>query len=100
MCDRPRPADTGKVSHYTVLSLGEYIVMTVVPLILLLVWAIAMYRADRYPEWRRGTPQQSAEAPAIGPGGVGLGRPVAGPLQVPVEPVTGTESRPGEPGAR
>jgi hypothetical protein len=70
----------GKVSHE--LSLGEYIAMTIVPLIFLAVWGIAMYRADRYPEWRR--PGQGP--PQIPGADVRAGRSLPGSLQVPVEP--------------
>ena len=101
MYDRARAADTGKVSHeYATLSLGEYIAMTIIPLICLAVWGIAVARADRYPEWRGSTPEQIAGPPPIGPGGAGPGRSVPGPLQVPVEPVSRTDDQPGRPERR
>jgi hypothetical protein len=80
--------------HFASLSIGGYIVLTVVPLILLAVWGIAMYRADRYPEWRHGT---QAQAQITGAGGVELGRAVPGPLSVQAEAVSRTEDQPDRP---
>ena len=79
------------------LSIGGYLVLTIVPVILLAVWGIAVYRADKYPEWRHGPQEQT---PIAGPGGATLGRAVPGPLSVPAEPVSRTVDEPDGPEQR
>jgi hypothetical protein len=86
------------VSHtYASLSSGEYIAMIIVPLACLAVWGVAMYRADRRPEWRRpgqGPPQLP------GAGGVNVGRSLPGQIPVPVEPASQAENQPDRPQRR
>lgn len=90
--------DTENVNHdLAPLSIGGYLALTIIPVILLAVWGIAMYRADKYPEWRHGPQEQTAQPPIAGPGGVGLGRAGPGTLQVPAEPVSRTEDQPDTP---
>jgi hypothetical protein len=89
--DGPGRADHGQVSHYVNLSIGEYIAMTIIPLIVLAVWGIAMYRADKYPEWRHPGPPPP-QLP--GAGGDRVGRSLPGSLTVPVEPTSRNENQP------
>jgi hypothetical protein len=91
---RAGPADHGEVSqHYATLSIGGYLAMTIVPVIVLAVWLITIYHSARHPEWRHTVREQGP--PQIpGAGGVRVGRSVPGSLPVPVEPTSRTENQP------
>ena len=77
-------------ANQTPFSIGEYIAITIVPVILLAVWLIVIYHSDRHPEWRRRAPDQQ-ESAFIGPDGSRLGRAIPAPLPVPVQPTSREE---------
>lgn len=83
--------------HFATLSLGGYIALGIVPVVLLAGWLIAIYQSDRHPAWRHGVQQRT---PVTGPGGAGLSGTGPGPLQVPAEPVSGPDDQPGRPERR
>jgi hypothetical protein len=88
------------VSHvHANLSIGEYIAMTIVPLLLLAVWGIAMYRADKYPEWR-STVQGHGPPQIPGTGDVRVGRSLPGSLRIPAGTESRTEEQPDRPERR
>jgi hypothetical protein len=74
-------------ANQTPLSVGEYIAIAIVPVIMLAVWLIMIYHADRHPQWRRKAPDQE-ESVFTGPDGSRLGRAIPGPLPVPVRPMS------------
>jgi len=93
MCGSPWRPEPGTVNaNLTQFSIGGYIAITIVPVILLAVWLIAIYHADRHPEWRRRAPDQQ-ESAFIGPDGIRLGRAIPGPLPVPVQPMSPEENQ-------
>jgi hypothetical protein len=81
-------------SHLSSLSLGEYIVMTIVPVILLAGWLAIIYDADRHPQWRHG-PQRQQAPPGLGAADAGPGRVISGPPAYPVPPTSHEGDRPG-----
>jgi hypothetical protein len=85
---QPSRAEPGTVSaNLTQFSIGDYIAITVGPVIMLAVWLIAIFHSDRHPEWRRRAPDQHEPA-FIGPDGSRLGRAIPAPLPVPVRPMS------------
>jgi hypothetical protein len=66
--------------HLSNLSLGGFLVLTIVPVVLLAFWLIAIYDADRHPAWRHG-PQDQPAPPGLGPADVPPGRVIPGPDQ-------------------
>jgi hypothetical protein len=64
--------------HLSTLSLGGFIVLTIIPVVLLAAWLIIIYDADRHPEWRHG-PQDQPAPPGLGPADVPPGRVIPGP---------------------
>jgi hypothetical protein len=79
-------------ANLTQFSIGDYIAITIVPVIMLAVWLMAIYHANRHPKWRRRAPDQQEWA-FIGPDGIRLGRAIPGPLPVPVQPMSPEENQ-------